>query len=113
MTDAGRNDGASGAAADGGDERVAVGDVFRCRTDGDICRVTEVYAGRRGPTAHTDNHNGSFGDPTLEELWRLWERVARGVSDAAFRAMTCACCESPARDGDRQTPSGDAVGGVA
>lgn len=106
MTDAGRTGGASGARQDDGEGDFAVGDVFRDRKDGDICRVTEVYAGRRGPTAYTDNHNGSFGDPTLEELRRLWERVARGMSDPAFRAMTCACCESPARDGDRQTPSG-------
>lgn len=106
MTDAGRTDGASGARQEGGEGDVAVGDVFLDRKDGDICRVTEVYAGRRGPTAYMDFHGGSFGASTLEELRRLWERVAGGVSDAAFRAMTCACCESPARDGDRQTPSG-------
>lgn len=70
-------------------EAAREGDVFRHRTDGDLCRVTGPAASGSGWL--TDLHDGTFGLPTERELAECWERIARGVSDAAFRAMRCTC----------------------
>ncbi len=67
-----------------------VGDVYRHREDGDLCRVTETGFGDRLCYA-TDLHCGSFGSPMERDLATYWERIARDVSDEAFRAMRCTC----------------------
>ncbi len=66
------------------------GDVYRHRLDGDLCRVTETNFGTWSTNA-TDMHDGAYGSFSDRELAQWWERIARDVSDEAFRAMRCTC----------------------
>jgi hypothetical protein len=98
-----------------------VGDVYRHVEEGDICRVTDANTrGSRGFLA-TDMHAGDFGAPTRSDLNRWWVRVARDVTDAAFRAMTCSCCAedggtarlmTPAKATVSAPPVGDTIRGA-
>jgi hypothetical protein len=100
---------APGAASpDDGAEDARVGDVYERREDGDICRVTAVYA--QGHSYDTDLHDRTFGAPTRRDLRTYWKRIARDVSPEAFRAMRCSCCASRPGDENRQTPSGEGSG---
>ena len=66
-----------------------VGDVYRHREDGDLCRVTDATPRLILEGAREHNlHDGSFGAPSLRELAERWERTHVGVSDEIFRAMS-------------------------
>lgn len=68
-------------------ESVREGDVFEHREDGGLCRIADATPrGVRGWYA-AEMLDGRFSYPTPEELAKHWSRVARDVSDEAFRAV--------------------------